>query len=699
MKYLFFILFSWFSVVSLYAQNYEIGQTTITFNDPTRSGGFGSGGGPGRQIQTEIYYPADVAGTDVAISNDSFPVIVFGHGFAMVWSAYQNIWEDIVPNGYIIAFPRTEGGLLPPPSHGDFGDDLAIVETSLQQLNSNVNSLFYQKIKGSSAIIGHSMGGGATFLAAANNNSPTLKAVVGLAPAETNPSAISAAQNVSHNSLILSGSSDGVTPPNTNHIPIYNNLASDCKTFLSILNGSHCYFANSNFNCDFGELTTGTGSLSRNDQQDITAEYLLLWLDFQLKSNCLSWDAFLDSIAVDNRISPQQSCSYSYIQPKADISGPNSFCNGDSIILTTAFSNSYSYTWFLDGSPLPTNQSQLNAFNGGDYQVVAQNQFSCSDTSPTYTLTTIPSYTIFDTALACIGSNFQLPDGSFITQDTFVNYAYSSQNGCDSLYHLQVNFGNAVENNIQATLCYGDTFHLLNHTIFNDTSFSDTLFQSAQFGCDSIINITITNLDKDSVFEIIELCAGENYQLPSGLFVNYEDTFTFTFNNQSNCDSMHTYAINVTPQIQIFDTTITYIGIDTIAVSFISNTLINSFYNINSDITYLYNQNDTFYFYVPFTDGFTIDGELFSNTCSLIFNYAVTSINKDNKLNRITIYPNPSKSYLHLTTPINHFSIIDLSGKVIVDQQQRTSMIDIRFLSQGTYLLKTNLGQSLFNKQ
>ena len=28
-----------------------VGHTTITFNDPTRTGGFGSGGGAGRQIQ------------------------------------------------------------------------------------------------------------------------------------------------------------------------------------------------------------------------------------------------------------------------------------------------------------------------------------------------------------------------------------------------------------------------------------------------------------------------------------------------------------------------------------------------------------------------------------------------------------------------------------------------------------------------
>ncbi|MEN9441281.1 MAG: hypothetical protein RLZ33_1358, partial [Bacteroidota bacterium] len=62
---------------------YPIGSTTITFNDASRTGGYGSGGGAGRQIQTEVYYPAIAAGVDVSAANGVFPVITFGHGFAM----------------------------------------------------------------------------------------------------------------------------------------------------------------------------------------------------------------------------------------------------------------------------------------------------------------------------------------------------------------------------------------------------------------------------------------------------------------------------------------------------------------------------------------------------------------------------------------------------------------------------------------
>ena len=123
----------------------SIGHTTLTFNDPTRSGGVGSGGGAGRQIQTEIYYPATSAGTSTPFATGEFPIIVFGHGFAMTWDAYSNIWEHYVPRGYIMAFVRTESSLFPSPSHGDFGLDLKLVAQKMLDLQT-ANALFQNHI-------------------------------------------------------------------------------------------------------------------------------------------------------------------------------------------------------------------------------------------------------------------------------------------------------------------------------------------------------------------------------------------------------------------------------------------------------------------------------------------------------------------------------------------------------------------------
>ena len=301
---------------------FNIGHTTITFNDPSRTGGYGSGGGAGRQIQTEIYYPAATTGDNTAISSGNFPIIVFGHGFAMAWDAYQNIWEHYVSLGYVMAFPRTEGSLIPSPVHADFGLDLKLVEQRMQAENSLSTSIFYQHLSANSAIMGHSMGGGATLLAAQNNSS--IKTIVGLAPAETDPSAIAAAANVTVPAVIYSGSSDGVTPPADHHIPIYNGLSSDCKTFVSIIGGAHCYFANSNFNCDFGEATSSSGiSISRSEQQTRTFASLDSWFDYILKGNNASLGAFLNALdqAPSSQIIPQTTCSVAQINEEV----PNDF--------------------------------------------------------------------------------------------------------------------------------------------------------------------------------------------------------------------------------------------------------------------------------------------------------------------------------------------------------------------------------------
>ena len=139
---------------NLFAQPFQIGHTTLTFIDTSRNN---------RNIATEVYYPADVAGNNVPVTTanlNKFPVLIFGHGFGMTWDAYQNIWEALVPQGYIMIFPKTEGGAS--PSHLEFGKDLAFVINQMSLLNLNSSSIFYNRISDKSALMGHSMGGKVT---------------------------------------------------------------------------------------------------------------------------------------------------------------------------------------------------------------------------------------------------------------------------------------------------------------------------------------------------------------------------------------------------------------------------------------------------------------------------------------------------------------------------------------------------------
>lgn len=275
MKWIYAVLF--LIPLNSYCQ-FEIGSTSAVFTDAERD----------RDIETFIYYPAEVAGADVALSDGVFPVISVGHGFVMTYVSYTYIWEHFVPLGYIVVLPNTETTVA--VSHGDFGADLSFVIHAIQNENTIASSLFYEHVSPLSAVIGHSMGGGAAVLAAASDAEITT--LITLAAAETSPSAIAAASAINQPSLTFAGGADCVTPPADHQEPIYANL-SDCKGYALILEGSHCQFANSNFLCEFGELGCPEVAISGGDQHAAVLEILTPWLRAYLKLDYAAWEEVL----------------------------------------------------------------------------------------------------------------------------------------------------------------------------------------------------------------------------------------------------------------------------------------------------------------------------------------------------------------------------------------------------------------------
>lgn len=295
MRYL-LILAALASVSGSLAQPYAIGSRSITFHDDARN----------RDIPTNLYYPAAAAGSNVPVEVGSYPVLVVGHGFVMATSAYANLWNHFVPKGYIVALPNTEGGFT--PSHGDFGQDLAFVAQAMQAANVDVASPFYTHVLPSTALMGHSMGGGASLLGAASNTS--IQTVVDLAPAETNPSAVAAAAGILVPTLIFAGSNDCITPIADHTGPMYTALTVPCRAFVNISGGGHCYFAESNFNCTFGELTcTPTPAITRMQQHEVVNDFAGLWLDHFLKGDEQAFADVLDSMALTTRAVCTTTCA------------------------------------------------------------------------------------------------------------------------------------------------------------------------------------------------------------------------------------------------------------------------------------------------------------------------------------------------------------------------------------------------------
>lgn len=303
MRLLLSVSLLFWSAVTL-AQPYAVGTRSLTFVDPDR----------GRDIPTDVYYPADDAGAEVAVASGTFPVLVIGHGFVMGADVYGNLWEHFVPLGYIVALPTTEGGLA--PDHAEFGADLAFLATALQAAHADAASPFFGHVAPATALMGHSMGGGASFLGAAGNSS--IQALVNFAPAETDPSAIAAAANVLVPTLVFGGSEDCVTPIATNQQPMYDALTVPCKALVNVLGGGHCYFAENTFTCSFGELTCGPDlTISREEQHDVVNDLAGLWLDHFLRSGAGALAAFQDSLTTSTRITASSACLITAVEANA----------------------------------------------------------------------------------------------------------------------------------------------------------------------------------------------------------------------------------------------------------------------------------------------------------------------------------------------------------------------------------------------
>lgn len=275
------------------AQNFTAAHIETVFSDASRGN---------RKVPVQIFYPERVPGTESGISSSDdnmFPVICFAHGYMLPASAYMNILEALVAEGYILVFPESASGLF--PSHGEYSKDLAFVLSEIDRLAGDTSSALYGIAGTVRCLMGHSMGGGALFAAA--NMCTDLSAVVALAPFNTTPSAIQAASSVRVPALVFAGSNDCITPPENHQLPIYNFSAAREKTYILIKGGTHCQMGSHSQLCSFGEtIALCKDGISQEEQHRILNRYLLPWLNFFLKGDTESGIEFDDRIRYDTSV-------------------------------------------------------------------------------------------------------------------------------------------------------------------------------------------------------------------------------------------------------------------------------------------------------------------------------------------------------------------------------------------------------------
>lgn len=214
-----------------------------------------------------LYYPALEAqpGAGLDPSGGPYPAIAFGHGFLQAPFRYGGVMAHLASWGIIVIAPDTQTGFG--PSHGQFAVDMRTCLTWLELEHARLGATLEGGIDVASfGIAGHSMGGGAAMLAAADD--PRIGAIATLAAAETNPSAVAAASRLTIPASYISGSEDAITPLAQHGQRMYDVQVSPRQLPL-VIGGSHCGFQDEPF-----PLFCDSGSLPREEQLELTRRLL-----------------------------------------------------------------------------------------------------------------------------------------------------------------------------------------------------------------------------------------------------------------------------------------------------------------------------------------------------------------------------------------------------------------------------------------
>lgn len=224
-----------------------------------------------------LTYPALAAGENAALDGAGrpYPAVVFGHGFFQTPDRYLGTLNHLATWGYLTLSPESQTGLA--TDHAAFAADLSAGLTWLIAQDGDATSwLAGQVARSAFGAAGHSMGGGASLLAAAAD--PRIRTVANLAAAETKPSALAAMPRIHVPLSLVVGGSDSIVPPEST-ARLYE-AANSPRQLVRLEGGYHCGFEDTPFplGCDSGPLPPA-------EQLALTRARLTAWFGLYLRGD------------------------------------------------------------------------------------------------------------------------------------------------------------------------------------------------------------------------------------------------------------------------------------------------------------------------------------------------------------------------------------------------------------------------------
>jgi gliding motility-associated-like protein len=220
-------------------------------------------------------------------------------------------------------------------------------------------------------------------------------------------------------------------------------------------------------------------------------------------------------------------------------------CYNDKAFVSVAASGTTPFYYYaLDTFAFDTNPLFEN-LTDGLHTIIAQDDFGClSDTLKINVVNRISSPEHRDSMTICEGKTFVYNGKVYSTQgvykDTLIN-----QYGCDSILFLTLRVLPKLNNAIKAAICAPSAYTLNNKTFSQSGIYTETL--SAQNGCDSIVTLALTVNQPSSKTNVVTICEPNTYSINNKVYTSsgiYRDTLV----GSEGCDSIIITQLTIFPR-------------------------------------------------------------------------------------------------------------------------------------------------------
>jgi PKD repeat protein len=151
-------------------------------------------------------------------------------------------------------------------------------------------------------------------------------------------------------------------------------------------------------------------------------------------------------------------------------------------------------------------------------------------------------------ASICFGTTYDFNGVELDASGTYFD-TLTASNGCDSLVQLELMLLAEIESELEAQICFGETFNFEGNILNASGVYRDTLISAA--GCDSILILNLTILPLNEVTVQREICTGSTFNF-NGTILSDAGTYMDTLLDRNGCDSFITLNLSFNNFLQSF---------------------------------------------------------------------------------------------------------------------------------------------------